>query len=160
MSKSGPLSQYEKRRTLRRSGEPPARVLKKSGRSLFVIQKHVASHLHYDVRLSIGGVLVSWAVPKGPSTSPSVKRLAVRTDDHPMAYAQFEGVIPEGEYGAGTVMIWDIGSYKNIKRKDGKLVPLQQCLKDGKIEVWLDGARLQGGYALIRMQGKDMQWCG
>lgn len=156
MLRAGQLSQYEKRRTVRRSGEPPG-IVKKSG-PIFVIQKHAASHLHYDVRLSIDGVLVSWAVPKGPSTSTSVKRLAVRTDDHPMAYANFEGVIPEGEYGAGTVMVWDKGTYKNIKKHEGKVVPMSECLSRGTIEVWLEGTKLQGGYAFIRMQGKKEQW--
>jgi len=125
---------------------------------IFVIQKHAARNLHFDVRLSIGGVLVSWAVPKGPSTSTRVKRLAVRTDDHPLAYAKFEGVIPKGEYGAGTVMVWDKGTYRNLKKKNGKLVPMSTCLKNGRIEVWLQGEVLQGGYALIRMKGKSGQW--
>ena len=123
----------------------------------FVIQKHAARSLHYDFRLSIGGVLVSWAIPKGPSTSTKVKRLAVRTDDHSIAYAKFEGVIPNGEYGAGTVMVWDKGTYKNIKKKDGKLVPMERCLKNGRIEVFLKGEKLEGGYALIRMVQKG-QW--
>jgi len=125
---------------------------------LFVIQKHVAQSLHYDVRLSIGGVLVSWAVPKGPSISTRVRRLAMRTDDHPIIYAKFEGVIPKGEYGAGTVMVWDKGTYRNSKKKNGKLVPMNRCLKNGQIEVWLKGKKLQGGYAFVRMTGRKNQW--
>ena len=124
---------------------------------IFVIQKHAARSMHYDFRLSIGGVLVSWAVPKGPSMSTQVKRLAIRTDDHPIAYARFEGVIPKGEYGAGTVMVWDKGTYRNIKKKGGKKVSMEQCLGNGQIEVWLEGDVLRGGYVLLRM-GKEKQW--
>ncbi|MBT4855533.1 DNA ligase [bacterium] len=144
------LKKYVERRDLSKSKEPKAVVKLKGSKQIFVIQKHEASHLHYDFRLEIDGVLVSWAVPKGPSTNPADKRLAVRTDDHPMDYAKFEGIIPEGNYGGGTVMVWDYGIYKNIKVKDGKLVPMKQCLKNGQIEVWLDGHKLKGGYALIK----------
>lgn len=155
------LKQYRKRRNLERSPEPVGRVKKRRSRKLlFVIQKHAARSLHYDVRLEIDGVLVSWAVPKGPSTNPRVKRLAIRTDDHPIEYAKFEGVIPEDSYGAGTVMIWDIGTYENIKMNDdGELVPMGQCLKRGRIEVFLTGEKLQGGYAFIKtaLSGND-QW--
>lgn len=127
---------------------------------IFVIQKHAARTLHYDFRLSIGGVLVSWAVPKGPSTNTKLRRLAIRTEDHTMAYGRFEGVIPKGEYGAGTVMVWDKGTYRNIKKKEGKAVPMSRCLKEGRIEVWLKGKKLQGGYAFIRAFGKreQAQW--
>lgn len=119
---------------------------------IFVIQKHDASHLHYDFRIEVDGVLVSWAVPKGPSRDPRDKRLAMPTEDHDLTWAQFEGVIPEGEYGAGTVMIWDRGTYKNIKEKEGELVPLSDCLKRGTVEIFLEGKKLHGGYALIRME--------
>lgn len=120
----------------------------------FVIQKHDASQLHYDFRLEIDGVLKSWAVPKGPSTDPSEKRLAVEVDDHKRSYADFEGVIPEGQYGAGTVMVWDTGSYENI-REHG----MTSCYKDGLIEVRLEGAKLRGGYALKRFRGGNKpQW--
>jgi len=124
---------------------------------IFVIQKHAARNMHYDFRLSIGGVLVSWAVPKGPSMSTRLRRLAIRTDDHPIAYAQFEGVIPKGEYGAGTVMVWDKGTYRNIKKKGGKKVSMAQCLVSGQIEVWLEGDVLRGAYVLLR-RGKEKQW--
>ncbi len=120
----------------------------------FVIQKHDASQLHYDFRLEVDGILKSWAVPKGPSTDPAEKRLAVEVEDHQLSYADFEGVIPEGQYGAGTVMVWDTGSYENI-REDG----MASCHKDGLIEVWLEGEKLQGGYALKRFRGgKKPQW--
>ena len=126
---------------------------------IFVIQKHKATSLHYDFRIASAGVLKSWAVPKGPSLNPAHKRLAMPTPDHTMRYGKFEGVIPEGEYGAGTVMIWDKGTYKNIKRKDGKLVPMSQCLKQGRIEIWLEGEKLRGGFALVRIgSGKEVRW--
>jgi DNA ligase D-like protein (predicted 3'-phosphoesterase) len=124
---------------------------------LFVIQKHNASHLHYDFRLEIDGVLKSWAIPKGPSTDPQDKRLAVETEDHPMDYATFEGIIPEGEYGAGSVIVWDTGTFDNIKEKDGKTIPISDCYKNGHIEVNLQGKKLQGGYALIRTKSDDMK---
>lgn len=124
---------------------------------IFVIQKHNASHLHYDFRLEIDGVLKSWAIPKGPSTDPQDKRLAIETEDHPMDYANFEGVIPEGSYGAGSVIVWDKGTFENIKEKDGKIIPLKQCYKNGQIEVNLHGKKLQGGYALIRTKSDDMK---
>lgn len=157
-TKKNPLAHYKNRRNIKKTGEPAGKIERGSKMSLFVVQKHAARSLHYDFRLSIGGVLVSWAVPKGPSTNTRVKRLAVRTDDHPIAYAQFEGVIPMGEYGAGTVMVWDKGRYRNIKKKNGKLVPMNECLRNGRIEVWLEGQKLQGGYALIEMAGKKNQW--
>ncbi|MFH0898132.1 MAG: DNA polymerase ligase N-terminal domain-containing protein [bacterium] len=118
---------------------------------IFVIHKHGATRLHYDFRLEIDGVLKSWAVPKGPSTDPAQKRLAVMVDDHEFEYAKFEGVIPKGQYGAGPVMIWDKGTYKNIKGKDGKSVPIKTCISRGQIEIWLEGKKLKGGYALIHM---------
>jgi len=157
MKKKDPLTQYKQRRDLTTSPEPQGKKIKESKKPIFVIQKHDASHLHYDFRLEIDGVLASWAVPKGPSTDPKQKRLAIRTDDHPMDYARFEGVIPEGHYGAGTVMVWDIGTYKNIKEKKGEPVPMNECLKNGQIEVWLEGKKLQGGYALIKMK-QNNQW--
>lgn len=157
MPKKDLLAAYKRRRNLAKSGEPAGRVEKGKKMSIFVIQKHAARSLHYDFRLSIGGVLVSWAIPKGPSTSTRTRRLAVRTDDHPVSYGKFEGVIPKGEYGAGTVMVWDKGTYRNIKKKDGKTVPMERCLKNGRIEVFLKGKKLEGGYALIRMERKN-QW--
>ena len=121
----------------------------------FVIQLHDASQRHYDFRLEVGGVLKSWAVPKGPSTDPAEKRLAVEVADHDLDYADFEGVIPEGKYGAGTVMVWDRGSYRNLSDD----TPLSEGLEKGLVEVWLDGEKLGGGYALKRIQGGDKpQW--
>lgn len=125
-----------------------------------MIQKHDASTLHYDFRLEIDGVLKSWAVPKGPSTDPRVRRLAIPTEDHPLEYADFEGTIPEGEYGAGTVLVWDTGPYRNLRAgKEGDGQSMLQALKEGKVEVWLDGMKLQGGYVLIRTgKGDDARW--
>lgn len=125
-----------------------------------MIQKHDASSLHYDFRLEVDGVLVSWAVPKGPSTDPREKRLAVQTEDHPLNYAGFEGVIPEGEYGAGTVMIWDKGRYRNLRANKGPHSrSMESSLKEGLIEVSLEGRKLKGGYALKRTgTGKKPRW--
>lgn len=160
MAKKESLKEYKKKRNFTETPEPSGqkKEKKKSKKPIFVIQKHAASHLHYDFRLEIEGVLVSWAVPKGLSTDPRVKRLAIRTEDHPFDYAKFEGVIPEGQYGGGTVMVWDYGTYKNIKKKKDKLVPMEQCLKDGQIEVWLEGKKIQGGYALHLFRKKEDQW--
>ncbi|WP_280266655.1 DNA polymerase ligase N-terminal domain-containing protein [Nocardia wallacei] len=114
----------------------------------FVIQHHLASSDHYDFRLEIGGVLVSWAVPKGPSTDPKDKRMARRTEDHPLEYETFEGVIPEGEYGAGRVIVWDSGTYTNNADHD-----MAHALERGHLSVTLDGEKLHGGYALTRIRG-------
>jgi DNA ligase D-like protein (predicted 3'-phosphoesterase) len=147
---------YKTKRNFTISPEPQGNSMhKKSNHPIFVIQKHNASHLHYDFRLEINGVLKSWAIPKGPSTDPHEKRLAIETEDHPVDYATFEGIIPEGEYGAGSVIVWDTGTFDNIKEKDGKAIPLAQSYKNGHIEVNLHGKKLQGNYALIRMSGND-----
>lgn len=149
---------YKTKRNFSVSPEPKGNSMATTkNKPIFVIQKHNASHLHYDFRLEIDGVLKSWAIPKGPSTDPHDKRLAMETEDHPMDYATFEGMIPEGEYGAGSVIVWDTGTFDNIKEKDGKTVPLKQCYKNGQIEVNLHGKKLQGGYALIRTQSDDMK---
>ncbi|RQD83494.1 MAG: DNA ligase [Methanocalculus sp. MSAO_Arc2] len=115
----------------------------------FVVQKHDARNLHFDLRLEIGGVLKSWVLPKGPSSNPKVKRLAMPTEDHDPAYADFEGVIPEGEYGSGTVLIWDAGTYHNLREeKDG--ADMETSLSEGKLELFFSGTRMKGGWALIR----------
>lgn len=154
------LQKYKKRRDFSQTPEPKKSSKKQpSKKPIFVIQEHAASHLHYDFRIQIGSVLKSWAVPKGITSQLGVKHLAVETEDHPLDYAQFEGVIPEGNYGAGTVMVWDIGTFTNIKTKDGKLVPLKECFKRGTIEIELDGKKLHGGYALIHTKlGDGRQW--
>ncbi|HRN78539.1 MAG TPA: DNA polymerase ligase N-terminal domain-containing protein [Candidatus Dependentiae bacterium] len=149
-----PLKEYKKKRDLKKSPEPKAKVAKKS-KNIFVIQKHAASHLHYDLRLAIDGVLKSWAVPKGPSMNTKDKRLAMLTEDHPMKYATFEGVIPAGLYGAGVVMVWDKGTFRDIKKPANKKTsPIKQSFKDGQIEVFLKGKKVYGGFALVKI-GKD-----
>lgn len=142
------LTRYREKRDSRRTPEPMENG-RQGDRPRFVIQQHAASTMHYDVRLEVDGVLKSWAVPKGPSTDPRVKRLAIPTEDHPLAYADFEGVIPEGKYGAGTVLIWDRGHYRNLKEGDDRPSIAEQ-LKEGHATVWLEGEKLRGGYALIR----------
>jgi DNA ligase D-like protein (predicted 3'-phosphoesterase) len=116
---------------------------------IFVVQKHAATTLHYDFRLEVDGVLKSWAVPKGPSTDPREKRLAMAVEDHALDYADFEGVI-EGEYGAGAVIVWDTGPYRNRTERDGREVALGRALADGHAVVELEGRKLQGRYALTR----------
>jgi DNA ligase D-like protein (predicted 3'-phosphoesterase) len=126
-----------------------------------VIQEHDASSHHYDFRVEVEGTLASWAVPKGPSTDPREKRLAVRTEDHPLDYADFEGVIPDGEYGAGTVLVWDAGPYRNLSRDDdGEECPIDEALERGQAEVWLEGRKLRGGYALVHteLRGNPKNW--
>jgi DNA ligase D-like protein (predicted 3'-phosphoesterase) len=162
MSKSNSwLQEYRKKRDFDRTSEPfGARQTKKKTEPVFVIQKHDASKLHYDFRIEVDGVLKSWAVPKGPSTDPQEKRLAVQTEDHPLEYAEFEGIIPEGEYGAGTVVIWDAGTYENISEgSDDKKVSISEALENGVASVELQGKKLKGAYSLIRMGKKDSdQW--
>jgi DNA ligase D-like protein (predicted 3'-phosphoesterase) len=122
---------------------------------MFVIQKHDARRLHYDFRLESKGVLKSWAVPKGPSTYPKDKHLAILVEDHPMSYARFEGRIPDGEYGGGPVIVWDIGTYRNLKKKDGKEVPFEKAFRQGHVEIEVHGKKLKGGYAFTKFQGKN-----
>ena len=153
------LKEYRSKRDFSKTREPSAGGAGRSGRQ-FVIQKHDASSLHYDFRLEFGGVLVSWAVPKGLSTNPQDKRLAIRTEDHPRSYLAFEGVIPEGEYGAGTVLVWDTGHYRNLHaRKGPDSQSMEKALDNGLIEIFLEGEKLRGGYALKRIQGgKKERW--
>ena len=155
------LGEYERKRDFRRTAEPkPSARRRRRGKPIFVIQKHDASHLHYDVRLEIDGVLKSWAVPKGPSTDPREKRLAVPTEDHPIEYAGFEGTIPKDAYGGGTVMVWDIGAYRNLKQdREGREVPMAEAFAQGHLTVWLEGRKLQGGYSLVRTgSGAKARW--
>lgn len=126
-------------------------------RPIFTVQKHQASRLHYDFRLEIGGLLASWAIPKGPSLDPAMKRLAVQVDDHDLEYADFEGVIEEGAYGAGPVLVWDSGWFE----VDGSTVARRSpeaMLKAGTLDLVLHGKRLKGGFALVRMKGRPKQW--
>jgi DNA ligase D-like protein (predicted 3'-phosphoesterase) len=121
----------------------------------FVIQKHAASSLHYDFRLEAGGALKSWAVPKGPSTDPREKRLAMPVEDHALEYRDFEGKIPEGNYGAGAVIVWDAGTYRNLSED----VSIEQALADGHAAIWLEGEKLRGGWTLQRVAtGSEERW--
>ena len=139
------LDAYRRKRRFTVTPEPAGRRRAAPARGLrYVIQKHQASHLHYDLRLEWNGVLLSWAVPKGPSLDPSVKRLAMRVEDHPIEYATFEGSIPEGEYGAGTVMVWDIGTWV----PDDPRVDL--ALRRGELKFTLHGRKLSGSWVLVR----------
>lgn len=143
------LKEYNQRRDFRKTPEPQGKPRKGKGRS-FVVQKHDASRLHYDFRLELHGVLLSWAVTKGPSMDPADKRLAVRTEDHPLAYGGFEGVIPKGEYGGGTVMLWDRGTWEPEGDPD-------EGLKEGKLKFTLHGERMTGGWALVRMRPRGKE---
>jgi DNA ligase D-like protein (predicted 3'-phosphoesterase) len=149
------LQTYRSKRDLDRSPEPSGEGAGDGGHR-FVVHRHDASSLHYDLRLEAGDVLKCWAVPKGPSTDPSEKRLALPTEDHPVDYLDFEGVIPEGEYGAGTVLVWDTGPYENrTVDDDGDPVPVEEAIERGHVVVWLEGEKIGGGYALTRTDGGD-----
>ena len=145
------LGDYQRKRDFKRTPEPAGEPAKPEGQSsgLFVVQKHAATRLHYDFRLAIDGVLKSWAVPKGPSLNPADKRLAVMVEDHPLDYASFEGVIPEGNYGAGQVIVWDQGTYV----LEGKGTPADQLAR-GELKLSLSGAKLRGSFALVRLKPK------
>jgi len=164
-SRKHDLSAYEKRRDFRRTPEPSGGGRARGERwkhPIFLIQQHDSRSPHFDFRIEADGVLKSWAVPKGPSTDPRQKRLAVATEDHPLEYAGFEGTIPEGEYGAGTVIVWDTGRYRNLSRDDGDAeLPVDRALARGQAEVWLEGEKIRGGYALVkgrRLRGGKDSW--
>lgn len=146
MAKEDPLKTYKEKRDFKKTPEPTSSGKISSDTPRFVVQKHDASRLHYDFRLEVNDVLKSWAIPKGPSMDPSQKRLAVPTEDHPIDYIDFEGIIPQGNYGAGTVIVWDIGIYRNLKEN----IPMDQAVEEGHIDIWLEGEKLKGGYALIQ----------
>jgi DNA ligase D-like protein (predicted 3'-phosphoesterase) len=149
-----PLREYRGKRNLRRSGEPGGKRTSKREQPQFVVQHHRASTDHYDFRLEVDGVLKSWAIPKGPSTNPRDKRMARPTEDHPLEYGEFEGVIPEGEYGAGSVQVWDAGPYRNLSDTE-----MAEALHRGHVSIELDGSKLRGGYALTRIrEGRDETW--
>lgn len=149
--------EYRDKRNLASTPEPAGEGGGTGGR--FVVQEHDASSLHYDFRLEVDGVLKSWAVPKGPSTDPSEKRLALPTEDHPVDYIDFEGAIPEGEYGAGRVIVWDTGRYENETTDDGQPVEMASAIDNGHVSVHLEGEKISGGYALTRTgSGDDARW--
>jgi bifunctional non-homologous end joining protein LigD len=146
------LAEYNRKRDFKRTPEPPGKPRAKRGHS-YVIQKHAARRLHYDFRLELDGVLLSWAVPKGPSLDPADKRLAMQTEDHPVGYGSFEGVIPKGEYGGGTVLLWDRGTWEPIGDP-------REGLKKGKLEFLLHGEKLRGSWTLVRIRGRDARESG
>ena len=151
MPRDDSLRTYREKRDFARTPEPAGHRRRSRKRPIFVVQKHDATSLHYDFRLEAGGVLKSWAVPKGPSTNPKDRRLAMRTEDHPMSYARFEGIIPEGDYGAGPVILWDTGPYRNLtEAKGGGEVPVEEAVEEGHVKVWLEGRKIRGGYSLRR----------
>jgi bifunctional non-homologous end joining protein LigD len=154
------LEEYKRKRRFEETPEPPPKVEKKSGHR-FVVQKHRATRLHYDFRLEMDGVLKSWAVPKGPSLDPGDKRLAMQVEDHPVSYFDFEGTIPQGNYGAGTVMVWDVGTWQPLSPQpvNGKFIPgtdaeADAMLKKGDFKIRLHGKRLKGDFALIHMKSR------
>lgn len=152
------LKTYKEKRNFAVTPEPSGATKPRSSKSKlrYVIQKHRATQLHYDFRLEWNGVLLSWAIPKGPSLEPSVKRLAMQVEDHPVEYGGFEGVIPEGEYGAGTVMLWDIGTWVSESEN------VDEALKRGDLKFSLHGKKLHGSWALVRTRGygsrADRSW--
>jgi len=154
------LEEYKRKRRFESTPEPPPKVDSKAGHR-FVVQKHDATRLHYDFRLEMEGVLKSWAVPKGPSLDPADKRLAMQVEDHPVSYFDFEGIIPEGNYGAGTVMVWDVGTWQPLSpvAVQGKYVPGTEAeavamLAKGDLKFRLDGKKLKGDFALVKMKGR------
>ena len=160
MGGSERLREYRGKRDFDRTGEPRGAATASGEEPRFVVQIHDASTLHFDVRLQVGDVLKSWSIPKGPSADPGDKRLAVPTEDHPLQYEDFEGVIPEGEYGGGTVIVWDRGTYRPLSHdRRGRPVPFEESLERGHATFRLDGAKLRGDYALTRFRGgKGEAW--
>ncbi len=151
------LKEYKNKRSFTKTpepkgGHPDNKTLQ------FVVQKHAASHLHYDFRLEMDGVLKSWAIPKGPSLNPADKRLAMQVEDHPFDYKDFEGIIPAGNYGAGTVMVWDEGTYEPLEETDGTKAAQEKVLlkelRDGSLKFRLNGKKLKGEFALVRTKGR------
>jgi len=149
------LAEYRRKRDFTRTAEPAGGATRKAPKLDFVIQKHAASHLHYDLRLELDGVMKSWAVPKGPSLDPAVKRLAMQVEDHPIEYNAFEGTIPKGEYGGGTVMLWDRGTYGYGGSDPDPEEGLRAGYKKGDFKFVLNGQRLKGSWALVRMRGDN-----
>ena len=146
-----PLEEYRRKRDFRVTAEPKGkpRPRRRSKKLAYVVQKHRATALHYDFRLEWNGVMLSWAIPKGPSLDPSVKRLAMQTEDHPIEYNKFEGIIPAGEYGGGTVMIWDRGYWTP------EVPDVDAALKKGELKFALEGEKLHGSWVLVRTRRRD-----
>ncbi|MBN9481911.1 MAG: 3'-phosphoesterase [Bacteroidetes bacterium 43-93] len=156
------LSKYNQKRNFNDTPEPAGKSRKADSKLIFVVQRHHASHLHYDFRLELNGVLLSWAVPKGPSLNPADKRLAMMVEDHPIDYATFEGDIPEGNYGAGHVDVWDHGTYEPVNEQSEVITPTEfkSNLHKGSIKFRMKGKHLKGEFALVKLKrGKeDNSW--
>ena len=164
------LAEYERKRDFSKTREPKAKRRKGKARRRhprFSIQKHSATSLHYDLRLEVDGVLASWAVPKGPSLNPADKRLAMRTEDHPLEYLEWEGVIPKGQYGAGPMIVWDRGVFQNISEtRRGEPMELSEAIEAGDVKIFMLGEKIKGAYALVRTnprrgetsRGEREQW--
>lgn len=152
-----PLAEYKRKRDFKKTPEPPAKVATVGKALRFCVQKHSASHLHYDFRLELDGVLKSWAVPKGPSLDTADKRLAMMVEDHPIDYMTFEGTIPKGEYGAGEVIVWDIGVYSSVETPDPEASrkKIKSGLHKGEVKIALLGKKLKGGFALVKIRNSD-----
>ena len=154
--KAAPLTEYRRKRDFTKTAEPEGAGAPESHNTLaFVIQKHAARNLHFDLRLELDGVMKSWAVPKGPSVDPSVKRLAMQVEDHPVEYNTFEGTIPEGEYGGGTVMLWDRGTYTYWEKDPDPVERLREGYVNGDFKFELHGKRLRGTWVLVRLRRGD-----
>ena len=154
------LTKYKEKRNFKETPEPAGKVARKDDRLSFVIQRHHASHLHYDFRLELNGTLKSWAVPKGPSLNPNDKRLAMMVEDHPLDYASFEGDIPPGNYGAGHVDIWDKGTYEPVDEK-GEVISAKEFTKNlhgGSIKFRMRGRKLKGEFALVNLKKDEKSW--
>lgn len=151
------LTEYNKKRNFKKTPEPKGKGSVKKNHFRFVVQRHDASRLHYDFRLELGGTLKSWAIPKGPSMNPTDKRLAVMVEDHPVSYINFKGEIPEGNYGAGSVEIWDEGLYFPVDVNQEKLTEREalNALENGELKLFMKGEKLEGEFVLVRMQGKN-----
>ncbi|MEO8720959.1 MAG: DNA polymerase ligase N-terminal domain-containing protein [Ginsengibacter sp.] len=151
------LTKYNEKRNFKETSEPSGKIKKSESELIFVVQRHKASHLHYDFRLELDGVLKSWAVPKGPSLNSKDKRLAMMVEDHPYDYKDFAGTIPEGNYGAGIVEIWDHGTYADIENSHRKVAEknLRAGLKAGNLKVRLFGKKLKGEFALVKLKAKE-----
>ena len=157
------LALYKKKRVFSQTPEPEGKKKLSKDALRFVVQKHAASHLHYDFRLEMQGVLKSWAIPKGPSQNPAEKRLAMMVEDHPFDYRTFEGIIPQGNYGAGTVMVWDEGTYElldaeGLSKEEQEKIAYRE-LKQGNLKIVMHGKKLKGAYALVKLKGNsDNSW--
>ncbi len=154
------LKDYELKRKSGKTPEPKPGLRPNGDHLIFIVHKHAARNLHYDLRLELEGVLKSWAVPKGPSLDPSIKRLAIMVEDHPFDYKDFEGVIPEGNYGAGSVIIWDRGFYHHPSAEDRKESErlLLDGLRKGNMKFVLAGEKLQGEFALVKTERNGKSW--